>query len=239
MRIHYIQHEKFEKLYCIEDWIIKKGFELTKTQMFDPDYKFPHLSDYDWLIIMGGRMNVDGEKRYPWLKDEKKFIAKAIDKGKVVLGICLGAQLIADKLGAKVYKQVNEEVGFYPIYRPKEAVSNDFTQVFPVGLRAFHWHKRTFDMPYGANHIAYSECTNYQAFEFERRVFGLQFHLEVNKEAVHEMYENLWESYLSDYDLEEEPYMQREQEANTHLEHLEENNKIMLNFLDVILKANS
>lgn len=239
MKIHCIQHETFEKLYCIEDWINKNGYELTTTQMFNPDYKFPRLSEFDWLIIMGGRMNVDSEKRFLWLKDEKKFIAKSIDKGKVVLGICLGAQLIANHLGAKVYKQVNEEVGFYPIYRPKETAENEFTKVFPVGLKVFHWHKRTFDMPYGANHIAYSEGTNYQAFEYEKRIFGLQFHLELNKEAVLEMYKNLWESYLSDYDLEEEPYMQREEEAVQYLDSLEESNKIMISFLDEINKANS
>ncbi len=239
MRIHCIQHETFEKLYCIEDWINEKGFELTTTKMFDPDYNFPNINDIDWLIIMGGRMNVDSEKRYPWIKQEKKFIGNAIKKGKIVLGICLGAQLIASHLGAKVYQQENEEVGFYSIYPPLETKKNEFTQIFPVGLHAFHWHKQTFDLPYEAEHLAYSEGTNYQAFEYEKRVFGLQFHIELNKEAILEMYENLWPFYLSDYDLEEEPYMQKKEEASTHFGYIEENNKAMISLLEAILKANS
>ena len=238
MKIHCIQHETFEKLYCIEDWIKEKGFVLTTTQMFAPDHKFPRLGDFDWLIIMGGRMNVDSEKNYPWIKAEKKFIGKALDKGKVVLGICLGAQLIAHHLGARVYKQANEEIGFYPISRPKEAADNEFSKIFPVGLMAFHWHKRTFDMPYGANHLAYSEGTNYQAFEFEKRVFGLQFHIELNKEAILEMYKNLWENYLSDSDLEEEPYIQQEKEAGIHFDSIKENNETMIKLLDAILQTN-
>ena len=102
MKIHYFQHVPFEGLGNIEDWIKSKGHTLSSTHFFKND-TLPQLSEIDWLIVMGGPMNVYEENLYPWLAAEKKFIAKAINEGLRVLGICLGAQLIAAALGAKVY----------------------------------------------------------------------------------------------------------------------------------------
>ena len=101
-RVHYIQHVPYEGLGYIEKWVKDNGYNLTVTRIYE-DYKFPDQDDFDMLVIMGGPMGTYEEDSYPWLKDEKLFVRKAIDSGKAVLGICLGSQIIANALGAAVY----------------------------------------------------------------------------------------------------------------------------------------
>ena len=103
MRIHYLQHVPFEDLANIEKWAENRGHEVSKTLLFSGD-GLPKLDKFDWLIIMGGPMNIYEHSKYPWLIKEKKFIGDVINDGKVVLGICLGAQLMADVLGGRVFR---------------------------------------------------------------------------------------------------------------------------------------
>ena len=114
MRIHYLQHESHEGLGCIEDWAKRKGHLITSTKFYE-DSKLPDLSAFDFLIIMGGSMGVNDEDKYKWLKSEKDFIKRTINSKKPVLGICLGSQLIADALGAKVYPNKYKEIGWMDI----------------------------------------------------------------------------------------------------------------------------
>ena len=109
LRIHYLKHDPSEGLGSIEDWIIKNNCKLTCTKLYE-EHVFPDADSIDWLIIMGGPMSVYEEQKYPWLVEEKKFIHQVIHKNKVVLGICLGSQLIADVLGAKVYPNKLKEI---------------------------------------------------------------------------------------------------------------------------------
>ena len=102
MRIHYFQHIPFENLAVIENWINSRGYNLTSTKFFEK-VCFPSVAEIDWLIIMGGYMSAYDEVKYPWLAEEKEFIRQAVKSDKVILGICLGSQLIASALGAKVY----------------------------------------------------------------------------------------------------------------------------------------
>jgi len=111
LRIHYLQHVSFEGLGSIAEWVTSNGHELTSTQFFINSY-LPEPADIDWLIIMGGPMGVYDEDKYEWLTAEKQFIKKAIDAGKTVIGICLGAQLIAKVLGAKVYPNQKRAIGW-------------------------------------------------------------------------------------------------------------------------------
>ena len=98
MRAHCFQHEPFEGMAAIETWLNKNNFEITYTYFFESD-QIPSVLDIDWLILMGGSMSVNDEKEFPWLVKEKEFVRQCIKQGKIVIGICLGAQMIANSLG--------------------------------------------------------------------------------------------------------------------------------------------
>ena len=186
MRIHYLQHVPFEGLGSIKAWVHEKGFNLTSTRLFD-DETLPDIEDIDWLIIMGGPMFVYEEDKYPWLVREKAFIQKAITGGKRVLGICLGAQLIADVLGASVCRCTKKEVGWFPISLTTAGCQHPLFKAVPKELMCFHWHSDTFAIPEGAQHIALNANTQNQAFTYGDAVLALQFHLETTPHIVNSL----------------------------------------------------
>jgi GMP synthase-like glutamine amidotransferase len=114
MRAHYFQHVPFEGLGSIAPWLRRQGYEISKTEFFS-SATLPALADMDLLIVMGGPMSVNDEHRLPWLVPEKRFLYDAIACGVPVLGICLGAQLIASALGARVYRNREKEIGWFPV----------------------------------------------------------------------------------------------------------------------------
>ena len=148
------------------------------------------MQDFDWLVIMGGPMNVYEEVQYPWMRDEKSFIGRAIENKKLVLGICLGAQLIADVLGARISKNSHKEIGWYPVY--PTARPDPLPQVSALGsvLEGLHWHADTFELPPRALHLSRSEACENQAFVYDNRVLGLQFHLEVTVDGLQALVQN-------------------------------------------------
>jgi GMP synthase (glutamine-hydrolysing) len=140
---------------------------------------------------MGGPMNIYEEKEYPWLAAEKRFIEKAIEKDKIVLGICLGAQLIADVLGARVVRNRYKEIGWFPVSLRPEGLASVPFQGFPDEFQALHWHGDTFSLPAGAAMLAESEACPAQAFSAnDSRVLALQFHLESSVESVRALIRN-------------------------------------------------
>jgi len=181
MKIHVLQHVPFEGLGEIGPWLADRRHRLTGTQFFRGD-PLPPLEEVDWLIVLGGPMNVYEYRNHPWLREEKQFLERAIAQKKRVLGICLGAQLIADVLGAKVYQNPEKEIGWFPIQVLPGAAS--FFDGAPSTLAAFHWHGDTFDLPAGAAWLARSEACRHQAFSVGPHVVGLQFHLEMNASGV-------------------------------------------------------
>ncbi|MGH2642377.1 MAG: type 1 glutamine amidotransferase [Chitinophagaceae bacterium] len=186
MKIQFFQHVPFEGLGSIEEWIIQRGHSLETTRFYKED-KIPSINDFDNLIIMGGPMSAHDEKIYPWLKQEKVFIQEVIENGKAIIGICLGAQLIADVLGAKVYPNKEKEIGWFPIRFTEYAKQfNAFTNISP-DYTVFHWHGDTFDLPGEAKHLAYSEGCRNQAFVYDKKILGLQFHLETTNESLSQM----------------------------------------------------
>ena len=162
MRINYLQHVPFEGLGSIERWINARRYHLTATKLYQSDL-MTEMEGVDLLVIMGGPMGVHDEDRLPWLVMEKRLIEKAISKGKTVLVICLGAQLTADVLGARVYPNRSKEIGWFPIELTEAGQRSSLFGFLPARLVVFHWHGDTFDLPAGAVHMARSEACAHQA----------------------------------------------------------------------------
>lgn len=206
MRAHYLQHVPFEGLGCIEHWLIQNGYVITGTRFFKAE-DLPDVHDVDLLIIMGGPMSVNDEAAHPWLVEEKAFIRDAIEAGKPVLGVCLGAQLIVSAVGGEVLPNEVKEIGWFPV----QAVRSESADVFQFPERAdvFHWHGDTYRLPEGAVQLAKSAACEQQAFQLGRSVIGLQFHLEVTPVAVQEMLQNCGQELTGG------PCVQRETEISS------------------------
>jgi GMP synthase-like glutamine amidotransferase len=175
---------------------------------------------------MGGPMNIYEDNKYPWLTQEKRFIEQAIENEKIILGICLGSQLIADVLGAKVFPNPDKEIGWFPIELTSEAQSSQVFNVLPNSFTAFHWHGDTFDLPKGATRMAMSKGCQNQAFIYGERVVGLQFHLESTKASVQAMIENCADEIV------EGKYIQKPDEMRSHQNNFRKINEAMHTLLD-------
>lgn len=185
LRIHCIQHVRFEGIGCIKDWVKSNRHSISHTKLYQKS-DFPAMDSFDWLIIMGGPMSVNDTEEYTWLTPEKNFIKKAIEQNKTILGICLGAQLIANALEANVYKNDEKEIGWFPI-QISETKPNPLIDLISKNNKVFHWHGETFETPKNAIHLAGSKACKNQAFLYKTNVIGLQFHLELTKKDVLEM----------------------------------------------------
>ncbi|MCP4131494.1 MAG: type 1 glutamine amidotransferase [bacterium] len=219
-KIHYIQHVPFEDPACILDWAAKNDCEIQGTALYNGE-SLPEAMDFDLLLIMGGPMSIHDEEEYPWLKQEKMFVKKAIRENKKVIGICLGAQLIAQVLGAKVFQNQHREIGWFPVTSREK--------FFPETFYAFHWHGETFDIPEGAVHLAENEACTSQAFIYENRVLALQFHLESTGESVEKLL-----SHCSN-ELDNSKYVQSPEEIRK-TEYLEASNRLMVDILDKMVR---
>jgi GMP synthase-like glutamine amidotransferase len=225
MNIHYLQHEPFEDLACIEKWAKIPGNTITSTKFYQ-SYKLPDINGFDMLIIMGGPMGVYDEEKFPWLKEEKEFIKRAIGSNKKVIGICLGSQLIAEALGSKVYKNKEKEIGWFDVEISAGAKTDKYFKDFPSKQKVFHWHGDTFDLPPGAVHIASSAACRNQAFTYKDNVVALQFHIEATSKSIKELVDHCKDELIP------APYIQNEKDilANEFL--IAESNKLMYGILD-------
>jgi GMP synthase-like glutamine amidotransferase len=184
MRAHTLQHVPFEGLGSIEPWLRAAGYQITSTRFFEST-DLPAPDAIDLLIAMGGPMSVNDEAEHPWLVPEKRLIRDCVRAGKAVLGVCLGAQLIASAMGAKVQRHHTKEIGWFPIQAVRSNASSTFR--FPSSVDVFHWHGETFDLPPDATLLARSEACENQAFQLGRSVIGLQFHLETTPESARDI----------------------------------------------------
>jgi GMP synthase-like glutamine amidotransferase len=205
MRIHILQHVSFEGLGSIAAWLEARKAKIGYTRFFEAS-PLPDLDSIDMIVIMGGPMSANDEDRLPWLVQEKQFIRDAVAHGISILGICLGAQLIASALGAKVYGNSSKEIGWFPV----RAIPTPLEYFrLPRECPAFHWHGETFDLPAGAVHLAESDACRNQAFQLNRNVIGLQFHLETTVQSASALLENCGNEMVAG------PYIQSEKEIRS------------------------
>lgn len=201
MKVHYLQHSQCDGLGSIRQILISRGHTLTSTHLY-LDEPLPNIRDFDWLIILGGDMGVHDEEDFPWLAKEKTFIKTAIEAEKLILGLCLGAQLIAHVLGARVRRNEYSEVGWFPI-TPLVGIKDSFlADVMSSKMEVFHWHKDTFDLPDNSLPIAESQACPNQGFISRKRVVGLQFHPEITKDSAGAFFQECGQN------LEGGPYVQ-------------------------------
>jgi len=227
MKVHWFQHLPFEGLGSMGAYFKQKGVPSTSTHFY-LNQPLPDMNSFDWLIIMGGAMSANDDAKYPWLTTEKQFIKKAIDAGKVVIGVCLGAQLIAASLGAKVYKNKHREIGWFDLTPAKEAKNTILADCFSEKMDAFHWHGDTFDLPNGAIPLASSEATKNQGFIIGNRVVGFQFHLETTFQSAKDLIDNFPD------ELTGEKYIQNAEQMLVESDRFKKINAIMAQILDAI-----
>lgn len=222
MRLHWLQHVPFEGLGCIEDWAEAREFEITCTR-FHKNEPLPEVDALDWLVVMGGPMGIFDYEDYPWLTDEKEFIERAINKEKTVLGICLGAQLMADVLGAKVYPGPEKEIGWFPIKRCENA-----PPLIPDELTVFHWHGDTFEIPQGATALATSNPGMNQGFIYNDKAVALQFHMETTIESMNALIAQCSDEIIV------APFIQSEDDLQSGISNIGTVNVAMKNLLNTL-----
>lgn len=183
MKIHVLQHVPFEDEAHIGDWATSAGIPVTRSALYRGD-SLPCVEEIDLLAVMGGPMGVYDEKEFPWLVDEKRCIASALDAGKKIIGICLGAQLIASVLGAKVHANAHREIGWFPVAKSAGCGDVSPADLFPDAFMAFHWHGDTFELPAGTRRWAESGACPAQTFSLGERVMAFQFHLESTARSI-------------------------------------------------------
>ncbi len=229
-RIHCIQHEPFETPGCIIDWVKAHAFSISYTHVYNND-NFPELNTFDLLLIMGGSMSVYDEDQIKWIAQEKIFISESIIAGKYVVGICLGSQLIASALGAKVYVNRFKEIGFMPIYLSSATRRMKMFKGFSNKIDAFHWHGDTFDLPTDATHLAYSHGCHNQAFIYNNKVLALQCHLEVTTDIMNSLIDEFGSELVSS------PYVQSADEMRKHLSLIPQMNRQLWDMLDSLIQT--
>ena len=188
MRIHTLQHVPFEGPAAIADWAAFNGHSLSITRL-DRGDSLPDRNAFDALVVMGGPMSVLEVDRYPWMAPEMALIRDAVQRGKPVLGVCLGAQLLAQALGGRVYRGAEKEIGWFEVRRV-EPEGKGAALELPRRFTPLHWHGDTFEPPPGAVQLARSEGCEQQAFQFGERALGLQFHLEATPESIARLVEH-------------------------------------------------
>lgn len=186
MRIHAIIHAEFEKLGAIQDWISKHQHHLTTTHTYRGQ-TLPDVSHFDMLIVMGGPQSPLQLDKYPYLRDEINLVKAAISADKVVFGVCLGAQIIGEALGANTEHSPNKEIGVYPIELTEEAKTDPLFQQFPPIFDVMHWHNDMPGIPKNSRLLAKSAGCPRQAFAYGDKVYGFQFHMEMNEELMRGM----------------------------------------------------
>ena len=177
------KHVPFEGPGTFREELDKRGLRYREVNLYKGEAP-QNLDGCGGLIIMGGPMNVYEEDEYPFLKDEDRLIKEALSKEIPMLGICLGAQLMAKAAGAKVTKGKKKEIGWYPLHITDEAMKDTVFCSLPKEVEVFQWHGDTFDLPKGAVRLASSDLFPNQAFRMGDNAYAFQFHIEVTSDII-------------------------------------------------------
>jgi len=212
----------------MSEWFLSRGHELSCTRLFE-EPALPVLDDFDWLVVMGGPMGVGDSSKFPWLIPEMNLIQSTIINGKRILGVCLGAQLMAAAMGAKVSKNPHKEIGWFSVNKTG-GENTAFTEDFPKTFDAFHWHGDTFDIPQGAEHLVSSAATSNQGFCVGRSALALQFHLELIAGDANRIAEACHD------DLTPGTYVQQPEEFTMKKDLFKDANKLMGRLLETLEK---
>lgn len=189
MHIEVFQHVPFEDSARMADWARERGHRVHTTRWFAGESP-PPMADCDMLFVMGGLMGTYDEADYPWLAAVKRSLRDAIDAGIKIVGVCLGAQLLAEGLGGRVYPNpLGREIGWWPVQTTPAARGTVlFGPEPPTTVPAFQWHGDTFDLPPGATNLATSPAAAHQCFELDRRIVAMQFHWDYSAESIRRMH---------------------------------------------------
>jgi GMP synthase-like glutamine amidotransferase len=232
VKIHVIKNAPHEGEGYIATWAEQRGHQVVTTPLYD-DVPVPSADSFDWLVMMGGPMGVHESDTHPWLAREMKLVEEALAQRTIILGVCLGAQLIAHVLGARVYRNDYIERGWHTISRIPEAGNAHSFQGLPQSFTAFTWHTDAFELPRGAALCASSEACKNHAFEYDGRVVGLQFHLEVDPSSIADVIDR------SGYMSANGPYIQTRDDIFRHIDNANALHPLMDTLLDNIEKNNS
>lgn len=227
LNIHCFMHVAFEGPGLIADWIALKGHHLEFTRFYEKE-TMPAPEAVDLLVIMGGPMNVFDYHMHSWMQEEIDWVSEYIKTGKALLGICLGAQIIAVALGSEVYPGKEKEIGWFDIRFLPSLGDYKICKQLPSSRKVFHWHGDTFDIPEGAVRIAESGLFPNQGFIYNKKIIALQFHLEMKPSNVLGLVENCRDDLLPG------PFVQSEKEIGDKSRFTDDNRDLLYNILNYL-----
>lgn len=225
MRLAVLQHVPFEGPANIANWALSRNVALHIHHVYKS--ALPDLETFDALVVLGGPMGVHQEAIYPWLCQEKRWIKEVIASGKKILGICLGAQLLAEAMGASIAAMGYREIGWHPLFWKEEALALPFFSGFPPSHKVLHWHGDRFALPPDSIHLVSSRAFLEQGFlSANHRVLGLQFHLEWDLPTLEALIKH------AKADLEPGPFTDHPENMSSQAGLFAENQRLLQNLLD-------
>jgi len=229
MKLYFFQHVPYESSGYILEWAKERGHSCYFVNFYE-NASLPQINQIDGMVIMGGPMNIYDVEEYSWLEPETDFVKSFIQSGKKVLGICLGSQMLADAVGAKVKKNDHTEIGWFKVTVDQVSMPKQFAGIFPDEFITFHWHGDTFDIPQKAKGFMSSDATPNQAF-IHKNVAAFQFHPEMTKEGVIKLIVQNEEVFNNGY-----PFVQTKAELVDTVIHFQTNKNILYKFLDIFFE---
>ena len=182
MKVLAFRHVPFEDTGRIAPILEERGIVCDYADLYKPGAAAPAVSPYAGLIVLGGPMSANDA--LPFLEQERKIVGEALERGQPLLGVCLGSQLIAHCLGARIHRNPQKEIGWFDIHFTEAAEKDTLFRGIRGPETVFHWHSDTWDLPDGAERLAWSDACGNQAFRYGGNVYGVQFHLEVTPTMI-------------------------------------------------------